>query len=108
MTLDELLHNVAGLQADEVEVWISRAWLRPSGEPDAYDFEDIDVARVRLLVLLRTDLAIAPDTLPVVLSLIDQLHDQRRQLRATYQAIIETIPPETRVELSQRILRSLS
>lgn len=108
MTLDELLRIVAGLQTDEVEVWIARAWLRPSGEPGAYEFEDIDVARVRLLVLLRTELAIAPDTLPVVLSLIDQLHDTRRQLRATYHAIIETLPAETRLELSQRIWRSMS
>ncbi len=69
-----------GLDDWELQDWIARRWVRPEEADDGYQFEDIDVARVRLIHVLRHDLQIAPSALPVVLSLLDQLHEAHRQL----------------------------
>jgi chaperone modulatory protein CbpM len=71
---------VHGLDDWELQDWIARRWVRPEEADDGYQFEDIDVARVRLIHVLRHDLQIAPSALPVVLSLLDQLHEAHRQL----------------------------
>ena len=71
ITIEVLCARVAGLQAGEVEQWIGNAWLRAEGPPGHYRFEEIDVARVRLIQELRNDLGIEDESLPVVLSLID-------------------------------------
>ncbi|AQS88511.1 hypothetical protein AA101099_0365 [Neoasaia chiangmaiensis NBRC 101099] len=68
------------LEQQVIQQWIARDWLRPDplGEDD-YAFQDIDQARVSLLVELR-DLEIGDSAMPVVLSLLDQLYDARRLL----------------------------
>jgi chaperone modulatory protein CbpM len=66
-------------QAD-IERWIVNAWVRPDGRIGAWSFQEIDVARIRLIRELRDELAVNEDALPVVLSLLDQLHDTRRRM----------------------------
>ena len=58
-------------------------------------FRDIDGARVRRIVTLRTEMQITDDALPTVLSLLDQLYDTRRQLRRLVEAL-DTAPTEWR------------
>ena len=43
--------------------------------------------RIRLLCTLRYELEIDPEALPVVVSLLDQLHDAQRRLHALAGAI---------------------
>ena len=43
-------------------------------------FEEVDVARVRLIVELRDALAVEEESIPVVLDLLDQLHATRGEL----------------------------
>ena len=52
-------------------------------------FDDLDIARVRLLCDLRKDMAISGDTIPVILSLIDRLHKSQREFRMLQQALDE-------------------
>ena len=59
------------------------------------------MARVRLIRELRHDLEIEEETLPVVLSLLDQLYANRRRLRALSEAVAAE-PAETRA----RVLRA--
>ena len=47
----------------------------------------MDIARVGLLVELRSTLEVADDLIPLVLSLIDQLYDARRTVRALLAAL---------------------
>ena len=76
-----MLHEVVrDLDDAELEDWIARRWVRPEEAPDGYHFEDIDVARIRLIRVLRHELQVEPGSLPVVLSLLDQLHEAHRQL----------------------------
>jgi chaperone modulatory protein CbpM len=103
ITIDILCHVVPGLRADEVEQWIGNAWLRAEGPPGQYRFDEIDVARVRLIRELRYDLGIDDDTLPVVLSLVDQLYAARRQMQKLRHAVEEAAPDDVR----QAILSSL-
>jgi chaperone modulatory protein CbpM len=45
-------------------------------------FSDLDLARVCLICDLRHDLAVEEETMPLVLSLLDQLYEVRRQMKA--------------------------
>ena len=82
--LRKLLHesNAAVLDEQELEDWIARRWVQPEEFAGEYLFEEIDVARVRLLRVLRHDLQLDVSALPVVLLLLDQLHAAHRALRA--------------------------
>ncbi len=74
------LLELAGVAEAELLVWIESGWVKPEGGPGFWAFHEVDVARVRLIAEFRHDLAIDDDTLPVVLSLLDQIYALRRDL----------------------------
>ena len=78
--IEILVAQVRGLQRADVDRWIAQRWVKPDGVAGQYAFQDIDVARVRLIRELRDDLQVNEEALPVVLSLLDQLYDLRRRL----------------------------
>ena len=87
ITLEMLPQHVRGVRVTDVERWVALAWVRPDGAPGAWLFHEIDVARVRLIVELRDELSVDEAVLPTVLSLLDQLYDARRVMRALHHAI---------------------
>lgn len=76
-----LISTVSGVTLDDLDLWIGNNWVKADGTPGSYSFEEIDVARVRLIVELRDDLEINVEAMPIVLLLIDQIYDLRRQVR---------------------------
>ncbi len=104
-TLDELLHLHRRLTTMHVERWVARGLLRPSGQADAWTFEQVDVARVRLLSELVDDIGLDDDTVEAVVGLVDEVHTLRGQLGLLAQAIAEQ-PAETR-EAIATVLRRL-
>ena len=80
ITVATVLARVPGLDEHRLRLWIAEEWVRPAqwaGEPV---FEEIDLARVQLILDLdRMEVGVA--AMPVVLSLLDQLHEHRRQMR---------------------------
>jgi chaperone modulatory protein CbpM len=84
---DSLLQEIDALDAAELTLWIDSGWVRPEGEPGNWLFHEVDVARVRLIVEIRHDLAIDAEAVPVVLSLLDQLYGLRRELGALCGAV---------------------
>jgi chaperone modulatory protein CbpM len=82
ITLDTLATQLIGLQRHDLERWIDNDWVRPDGPDGQYVFHDIDVERVRLILVLRNEMQVNEDALPVVLSLLDQLYELRRRLNA--------------------------
>jgi chaperone modulatory protein CbpM len=82
MRLEAVIELVPGVAAPEVQDWVARGWVLPQGSPPDWTFAEIDVARVRLIRDLRHDLGVEEDTLPLVLSLLDQVYDLRRRLLA--------------------------
>jgi chaperone modulatory protein CbpM len=87
-TLAEVTLMLGRVDRVEIHSWVERGWVRPErqrgGEPL---FSELDVARLCLICDLRHDLAVDEDTVPVVLSLLDQVYTLRRQLGALTDAV---------------------
>lgn len=65
----------------ELTVWIEEGWIIPhQGEPEPA-FNDIDLARVRLIRDLRHAMGVNDEGIGVVLGLVDQVHGLREALR---------------------------
>ncbi len=76
------------LDASELRAWIEHSWVRPEQDADeVWIFGEIDVARVRLIYDLRRDLDTPEETIPLVLSLLDQVYELRRALKTLSQAL---------------------
>lgn len=104
--LDAVCARFRRLERGTLLRWIELGWVRPrqAGEEPAWTFDETDVARVALLCDLRFEIALEEESLPVVLSLLDQLYDLRRQLGHLVAALGE-LPPEARHHLRAAIAR---
>jgi chaperone modulatory protein CbpM len=71
----------------ELLSWVDRGWVRPEGSDPDFVFQEIDVARVRLIHDFRHSMAVAEDTMPLVLSLLDQVYTLRGQIHAIARAV---------------------
>jgi chaperone modulatory protein CbpM len=100
ITLDAL--PIAGLDEAELTQWIEAAWVRARGGPGAWRFEEVDVARIRLIHTLRHELEIDEAAMPVVLSLLDQLYELRRKA-ARLNAALADLPAATRAAMLARL-----
>ncbi|WP_426954741.1 chaperone modulator CbpM [Muricoccus radiodurans] len=87
--IEAVLARLSGLDAPMLESWIAREWVRPARQAGHLVFDEIDVARCRLILELRDELEVNDAAIPVVLQLLDQLHLTRRQLRRVAEALVE-------------------
>jgi chaperone modulatory protein CbpM len=92
-SLEDVLAELGVIERSELLAWVEARWVRPDPDDGGYRFSRIDVARLRLIRELRDELAIDPEAMPVVLSLIDEVYGLRRRLCALARALAET-PPE--------------
>jgi chaperone modulatory protein CbpM len=90
--------------AIHVEQWVARGLLRPAGGEGAWTFEQVDVARTRMLAELADDLGVDDDTMEALVGLIDQVHTLRDQLGLLARAIAEQ-PPATREAIAAALKR---
>jgi len=67
--------------------WVQAGWIVPAVGENGPIFDDLDLARVRLVCELRSELDIPEETVPLVLSLLDQVHGLRREMRSLAQAV---------------------
>jgi chaperone modulatory protein CbpM len=81
------------LSEAELSIWIARQWVEPAGEEGDWRFAEPHLARIRLIHDLHRTMAVPEDTLPLVLSLLDQLHTLRGTLAAVAEALADQ-PPE--------------
>lgn len=103
-TLSELLSVHDRLTTMHVERWVARGLLRPAGTADAWTFEQIDVARVRLLAELEGDIGFDDEAVETIVGLVDQVHTLRSQLDLLAHAIAAQ-PAETREALAAALRR---
>jgi chaperone modulatory protein CbpM len=87
--------RLCGIEVHELEHWIGEEWVLPESGAGGYVFHEVDVARVRLIIEMKRDLALDEGAIPVVLRLLDQLYAVRRRLRAMT-AALDALPPELR------------
>lgn len=92
--------EIVGAPAKRLRAWVRRGWVKPEAKEGAPVFDEVDVARAALLRQLCDDLDIAEDSVGVVLSLIDQVHSLRAELRALAQAI-ESQPEPVRRQVTR-------
>ncbi len=76
-----------GLRETELMAWVERGWVRPDRDDNDWVFQEIDVARVGLVHDLREAMAVQEETMPLVLSLLDQVYALRGQMRAIAKAL---------------------
>ncbi|MEO8559566.1 MAG: MerR family transcriptional regulator [Rhodospirillales bacterium] len=93
--------SVVHCRQDDLEFWITERWVRPIRDDTGYLFAEADIARIHLIRDLVEDMAVERDTVPMVLSLIDQVHGAHRHLARLVDAI-DALPEPTRGELLRR------
>ena len=98
----ELVATVDTVSVTELRVWVREGWVRPADDEAGPVFDEADVARVRLVCDLRDRLEIEEATIPVILSLVDQVHGLRRELRALADAVAQQPESVRRKILSER------
>jgi chaperone modulatory protein CbpM len=69
--------------------WIEEGVIAPHKDEAGYLFDRIDQARVALVCDLYYRMGVETTSLPIILSLIDQLHDARHCLRALTHAVAQ-------------------
>ena len=98
----EQIVTLVGCRTPDLEAWIAEEWIRPVRDDEGWIFAEANLARARLIRDLVDELAVEAETVPVVLSLIDQNHALRRQLHDILSAI-GGLPPATREQIMRQL-----
>ncbi|MEN8836530.1 MAG: chaperone modulator CbpM, partial [Celeribacter marinus] len=77
----DVVATVQRVALRDLRLWVREGWVKPAESERGPVFDDLDIARVRLLCDLRKDMSLPSEAVPVVLSLLDQIHGLRRELR---------------------------
>lgn len=118
---DELLRRFAGLERTEFVRWVENRWVVPdqqaadqqqadqqppnqqaAGAGERWTFREVDIARVELILHIRREYAIDDEATSLVLGLLDQVYQLRRQMRRLCDAV-EAQPPEIRDAVRQAL-----
>jgi len=83
----ELIAQYTCLERHVLVLWIDEGVIAPHRDDVGYLFDRIDQARVELACDLHYRMGLDHASLPVILSLIDQLHDARNCLRTMTKAV---------------------
>jgi len=84
---NEVINRVQGLTIARLRVWVKRGWVAPEPQSRGVIFSEVDIARLQLIRQLKTDLSVNNAAIPIVLSLIDQVHGLRYELRSLARAV---------------------
>ena len=98
----ELIAQFMYLERHVLLTWIEEGVIAPHQDEEGYLFDRVDEARVALACDLHYRMGLDHASLPVVLSLIDQLHDARHHLRALTRAVAEQ-PGLIQQEITRRM-----
>ena len=101
-TEDDVITAIADLTRPRLVAFIQAELIIPLQTDAGTAFREIDIARLELLCELSDQFDFDEDALGVILSLIDQLHGVRADLRTLLTAI-EREPDDVRARLGQAI-----
>jgi len=73
--------EACGVEITSVVEWVENKWVEPV-EPQERIFDEEDVARMRLIQKLRIDFGVNDEAVPIILSLLDQIHHLHYRLRS--------------------------
>ena len=106
IALEDLVQRFEKLDRRELVRWIENRWVLPERRGQTWIFHEVDVARVELILDIRHEFAIDEEALPLVLGLLDQVYELRRQLRRICDAL--AAQPRELQDAVRRALPSLS
>ncbi len=86
---EQVIARVGSVTVTELRLWQRQGWISPTLDDDGPLFDELDVARIRLVCEMREDLEFDEETIPVLLSLLDQIHGLRRYLKSLAGAVDE-------------------
>lgn len=86
-TESEVVRHIQGITRRHLRLWVGRGWVTPIERAGNHNYSEIDIARLQLIRQLKIDMAVNNEAIPIVLSLIDQLHGLRYELRSLAQAV---------------------
>ncbi len=98
----ELIAQYTYLERQVLLIWIEEGVIAPQRDEEGYLFDPVDESRVALACDLHYRMGLEHASLPVILSLIDQLHDARHHLRTLTRAVAEQ-PEAVKQEITRRI-----
>jgi chaperone modulatory protein CbpM len=87
-----------GLSQVELIGWVEQGWVMPETAATGLVFHEIDVARVRLIHDLRSDMDVGEDAIALVLSLLDQVYELRSRMKSVLH-VLETQPPDVQAAI---------
>ena len=87
MQIDAVIALIGDLDTVELTGWVERGWVQPDAAGEAWEFREIDIARIRLIRDLRRGMDVGEDAVPLVLSLLDQVYELRGQLRRVLEVV---------------------
>ena len=98
----EVIQAVERLTVIQLRSFIEADVVTPTQTEAGLVFRQVDLARMELLCELSEDFDLHLDALGIVMSLIDQLHGARRNLRCVLDAVVHE--PE---DVRQRIIDAI-
>jgi len=113
LTAQQVVQQVHGLTREELNVFVHRGWVKPDWPVQSVTasvtethevYLEIDVARLRLIQEMRIDLEFDDEAVSTLLSLLDQVHTLRAELRVTALALAEQ-PDDVRQGVLQAMKR---
>ncbi|MFA7413324.1 MAG: hypothetical protein WC048_02455 [Rhizobium sp.] len=78
--VDEIVEQIEALQRSDLDAWLGEELIKAQEDAGVLVFSEVECARIRLICTLHYELEIDAETLPVVLSLVDQLYQTRQHL----------------------------
>ncbi|MEM7399328.1 MAG: MerR family transcriptional regulator [Pseudomonadota bacterium] len=101
LTEEDVVARVSRLTVTRLRVFVSEGLIKPEdgGDPS---YSEADIARATLICNLEDEMGFHVDDVPVLLSLIDQIHCLRAELRGMVEAV-EELPPDVRATVRLRI-----
>ena len=84
----DIVARVQHLTVTRLRVWVSQGWIRPADQT-GQGYSEADLARAALIRDLEDELGFPEEEVPVLLSLIDQIHGLRSELKGLLDALDE-------------------
>jgi chaperone modulatory protein CbpM len=103
-TEEQVIAAVGRLTRVRLLSFVETDIIRPVSGPEGPRYRPIDIARLELLCELSEDFDLEGETLGLVASLIDQLHDTRADLRALSEILADE-PYEIRARIGEALAR---
>ncbi len=99
---EQVVASVTRLTRRQLVSFVKARIVTPLQTKNGIAYRQVDIARIELLCELSEDFELNEDALAVIISLIDQLHDARAELRAVL-GVLENQPQELRHNVGQAL-----